>query len=136
VIIRSKLLITALLNLVAFTLLVRAQQTGNTAMPASLDKEALDYFAKRENGNLEGYLKRIRPVAVSADQRARLVASIRIEDIVLPSFQRQAKLDALRPILTYHDRAGIDVKVVRLGWPGPDSLREQQSLFQRRPLTF
>jgi hypothetical protein len=54
------------------------------------------------------------------DQRARLVASIRKEDIVSPSFQRQAKLDALRPILTYHDRAGIEVKVVRLGlaWDG------------------
>ena len=119
-IIRSKLFITTLLNLAAFTLLVRAQQTGNTAMPASLGKEALDYFAKSENGNLESYLKRIRPVGVSADRRARLVASIRKEDIVSPSFQRQAKLDALRPILIYHDRAGIEVKVVRLGlaWAG------------------
>jgi len=120
VIIRSKLLITTLLNLAAFTLLVHAQQTGNTAMPASLGKAALDYFAKSENGNLESYLKRIRPVGVSADRRARLVASIRKEDIVSPSFQRQAKLDALRPILIYHDRAGIEVKVVRLGlaWAG------------------
>jgi hypothetical protein len=120
VIIRSKLLITALLNLVAFTLLVRAQHTGKPAMPASLGEEALDYFAKSENGNLESYLRRIRPVGVSADRRARLVASIRKEDIVSPSFQRQAKLDQLLPILTYHDRGGIEVKVVRLGlaWAG------------------
>jgi hypothetical protein len=118
----SKLLSTALLNLLVFTMfsVAPAQETSRAAMSGSVARQALQYFAKTENGDLDDYLKSIRPAGVSADQRVRLVASIRKEDIVSPSAQRQAKLDALRPILAYHDRAGIEVKILRLGlaWAG------------------
>ena len=52
---------------------------------------------------------------VSPDQRARLIAMIRKEDVVSPSAQRQAKLDAVRPVLEYHERSTIEVKILRLG---------------------
>jgi hypothetical protein len=118
----SKLVITALPNLLVFTIfsIAHAQKTDKSAISASVDQQALQYFAKTEKGDLGEYVKSIRPAGVSAEQRSRLVASIRKEDIVSPSPQRQAKLDALVPILTYHDRAGIEVKILRLGlaWAG------------------
>jgi hypothetical protein len=118
----SKLLSTALINLLVFTMFsaAPAQETSRAAMSGSVAQQALQYFAKTENGDLDDYLKSIRPAGVAADQRVRLVASIRKEDIVSPSAQRQAKLDALRSILAYHDRAGIEVKILRLGlaWAG------------------
>jgi hypothetical protein len=98
---------------------VQAQESGKAALSGSVAQQALQYFAT-EKGDLKDYLKSIRPAGVSADRRARLVASIKKEDIISPSAQRQAKLDALRPILAYHDRAGIEVKILRLGlaWAG------------------
>lgn len=95
-------------------------QNAKAALSRSVAERTLQYFEKRGKGDLEDYLKSIRPAGVSADLRARLVSSIRKEDIVLPSAQRQAKLDALPPILAYHDRAGIEVKILRLGlaWAG------------------
>ena len=62
------------------------------------------------------------PAGISAEQRARLVASIRKEDIVAPSPERQTKLNALRPVLEYHERAAVEVKILRfpiaLAWAG------------------
>lgn len=99
---------------------VRAQEYAKADPPNIVAERALQYFEKTGKGDLEDYLKSIRPSGVSADRRARLVASIKKEDIVSPSAPRQAKLDALRPILAYHDRAGIEVKILRLGlaWAG------------------
>ena len=100
--------------------LVRAQESGKATLPGTVAQKALQYFAKTEQGDFEDFLKSIRPAGVSADRRVRLLASIKKEDIVSPSARRQAKLDALRPILAYHDRAGIEVKILRLGlaWAG------------------
>ena len=118
----SKVLITAILDLLVFTMsrAVDAQDTGRAAKSGRVALRAFHYFEITDKGDLEDYLKSIRPVGVSADRRVRLVASIKKEDIVLPSAKRQAKLDALRPILAYHDRAGIEVKLLRLGlaWAG------------------
>ncbi|HEU4388748.1 MAG TPA: M48 family metalloprotease [Blastocatellia bacterium] len=103
---------------------VRAQERGKASLPGSVATQAFQYFAqysgKTEKSDLENCLTSIRPAGVSADRRLRLVASIRKEDIVSPSAQRQIKLDALRPILAYHDRAGVEVKILRLGvaWAG------------------
>jgi hypothetical protein len=92
------------------------QENGRAAaLSSSIADRALQYFEKAGKGDLGEYLKSIRPAAVSAGRGAQLVASIKKEDIVSPSARRQAKLDALRPILAYHDRAGIEVKILRLG---------------------
>jgi hypothetical protein len=118
----SKVLITALLNLLVFTRFnaVQAQEAARTTKPGTVARQAFQYFEETEKDDLEDYLRSIRPAGVSADRRGRLVASIRKEDIVLPSAQRQAKLDALRPILAFHDRADIEVKILRLrlAWAG------------------
>jgi len=103
---------------------VHGQENGNAALSSSVAERTLQYFdqyfERSGNGDLDSYLKSIRPAGISADQRARLVASIKKEDIISPSAERQIKLDALRPILAYHDRAGIEVKILRLGlaWAG------------------
>ena len=99
---------------------VHGQENGKPVQSSNVAERALQYFEKTGEVDLDSYLKSIRPARVSADRRARLVASIKKEDVVSPSAQRQAKLDALRPILAYHDRAGIEVKILRLGlaWAG------------------
>ena len=99
---------------------VCGQESAKSGLSGNVAQQALQYFAKAEKDDLAGYLKSIRPAGVSAERRVRLVASIRKEDIISPSAQRQAKLDALRPILAYHDRADIEVKILRLGlaWAG------------------
>jgi hypothetical protein len=99
---------------------VYGEENGKPALSSGVAERTLQYFEKTGKGDLGDYLKSIRPAGVSADRRARLVASIKKEDIVSPSAQRQAKLDALRAILAYHDRAGVEVKILRLGlaWAG------------------
>lgn len=104
--------------------LIQAQAITNASSPKSETGLALQYFTQIGNGkgNLDEYLKSIRPVGVSAEQRARLVASIRKEDIVAPSPERQIKLNALRPVLEYHERAAVEVKILHfpipLAWAG------------------
>jgi Peptidase family M48 len=99
---------------------VHGQENGRAGGSSSVAERTLQYFEKTAKGDLASYLKSIRTAGVPSDRRARLVAGIRKEDIVSPSAGRQAKLDTLRPILAYHDRAGIDVKILRLGlaWAG------------------
>ena len=99
---------------------VHGQENRKAALSSSVAERVIQYFEKTGKEDLGDYLKSIRPAGVSADHRVRLVASIRKEDIVSPSAQRQAKLDALRPILACHDRAGIEVKILQLGlaWAG------------------
>src|SRR6185295_2936834 len=62
---------------------------------------ALRYFAATRQRSWSGYLKGIRPAAVSAELRARSLAMVRKEDVIEPSADRQAKLNALRPVLEY-----------------------------------
>jgi hypothetical protein len=99
---------------------VYGQENGKAAQSGSVAERALRYFEKTGKGDLDGYLKSIRPAGVSADRRARLVASIKKEDIVSPSADRQAKLDSLRPVLNYHERSTVEIKILRLGlaWAG------------------
>jgi hypothetical protein len=103
---------------------LQAQEIGKASSPKTEAELALQYFKQIGNGkgNLDVYLKSIRPAGISAAERARLVASIRKEDIVAPSPERQIKLNALRPVLEYHERAAVEVKVLRfpmaLAWAG------------------
>jgi hypothetical protein len=82
---------------------------------------AFQYFAPTRQRSWDDYLKSIRPAAVSADRKARSLAMVRKEDLIEPSAERQAKLDALRPVLAYLERdVVIEVKILRLGlaWAG------------------
>lgn len=82
---------------------------------------AFQYFAPTRQRSWDDYLKSIRPAAVSADRKARALAMVRKEDVIAPSAERQAKLDALRPVLEYLERdVAIEVKVLRLelAWAG------------------
>jgi len=104
--------------------LLHAQEISKVSSSAGEAELALQYYQQIGNGkgNLDEYLKSIRPVGISAEQRARLVASIRKQDIVAPSPERQIKLNALRPVLEYHERATLEVKILRfpiaLAWAG------------------
>ena len=104
--------------------LLHGQEFSKVSPSGSEAKLALQYFNVIGNGkdNLDECLKSIRPVGISAEQRARLVASIRKEDIVAPSPERQTKLNALRPVLEYHERSAVEVKILRfpivLAWAG------------------
>jgi Zn-dependent protease with chaperone function len=84
---------------------------------------ALDYFARGYPHPWDGDLKGLRPPPVSADRRARSLTMVRTEDVVEPSRERRAKLDALQPILVYLEREGvIEVKLLRppgeMAWAG------------------
>lgn len=82
---------------------------------------AFQYFAQTRQRSWDDYLKSIRPAAVSADKKARALAMVRKEDVIEPSAERQAKLDALRPVLAYLERdVAIEVKILRLelAWAG------------------
>lgn len=82
---------------------------------------AFQYFAQTGRRSWDDYLKSIRPAAVSADKKARSLAMVRREDVIEPSAERQAKLDALHPVLEYLERdTGIEVKILRLrlAWAG------------------
>lgn len=95
-------------------------QDRRAALSSSVAERTIQYFEKTGKGDLGDYLRSIRPAGVSAQQRARLVMMIRKEDIVSPSAQRQSKLDALRPVLEFHERSAVEVKILRLGlaWAG------------------
>ena len=82
---------------------------------------AFEYFARGDRQAWDGYLKSLRPPPVSADRRARSSAMVPKEEVIEPSPKRQAKLDALQPVLAYLEReSAIAVKLVRLGpaWAG------------------
>jgi hypothetical protein len=89
--------------------------------PDALGVRALQYFAWTGRHTWDDSLKRIRPAAVSAARRARSLAMVRKEDMIEPSAARQAKLDALRPVLEYLERdTVVEVKILRLrlAWAG------------------
>jgi hypothetical protein len=82
---------------------------------------ALRYFTETRGLSLDRYLKTLRPPGISAEAKARSLAMVRGQDIVTPSAARQAKLDALQPLLEYLERDSItDVRVLRVGlaWSG------------------
>jgi hypothetical protein len=90
-------------------------QTIKTA--ASLDSvtlKALTYFEQIEGRRFDDYLSQIRPVALAPKLRARVLNMLSKDDLVLPSAQDRAKLEALEPILKYHQRNSvIDLRVLR-----------------------
>jgi hypothetical protein len=101
----------------ALTFLSSARLSGAASPEAA---RALQYFAPSPR-SWDTYLESIRPAAVSADRKARALAMVRKEDVIEPSVERQAKLEALRPVLEYLQRdAVVEVKILRLrlAWAG------------------
>jgi len=92
-----------------------AQTNKTSASPGSASSTALAYFEKVHNRSFDDFLKSIRPYRLAPELKARVIGMLRKEDIVTASAKAQAKLDALAPILKYHDRSSvIDLKVMRL----------------------
>jgi peptidase M48-like protein len=92
-----------------------------SGIPDAIGVRALQYFASTGPRSWNESLKRLRPAAVSAARRARSLAMVRKEDMIEPSFARQAKLDALRPVLEYLERdTVVEIKILRLklAWAG------------------
>ena len=89
--------------------------------PDAIGIRALQYFASTGPRRWDDSLKRIRPATVSAERRARSLAMVRKEDMIEPSAERQARLDALHPVLEYLERDSVvEVKILRLrlAWAG------------------
>lgn len=96
----------------------RAQHDSKPNGVQSPFDRAVRYFEAKPD--FDDYLRTIRPAPISIAQKTRLLSMIRQEDIVEPSVERRVKLDSLHPILAYHDRTNIEVKILRLGlaWAG------------------
>ena len=99
---------------------VLCQALSRAPVGLNSSERAVQFFRKMGNVDLDAYLKRMRRPGISQQERERWVATIRKEDIILPSAERQAKLDKLQPVLDYHERSSIQVKILRLGlaWVG------------------
>jgi len=92
-----------------------AQTNKTSVSPASTATTGLAYFEKVHNRSFDDFLKSIRPYRLAPELKTRVIGMLRKEDIVIASPKAQAKLDALAPILKYHDRSSvIDLKVMRL----------------------
>jgi hypothetical protein len=103
---------------------VTVSEGGVPARQHSLGVAGSRAFGCLARGNRDAWdacLKSLRPTPVPADRRARSIAMIRKQDVVEPSLEQAAKLDALRPVLTYLERDfTIEVKLLRvdLAWAG------------------
>src|SRR5215471_5010688 len=105
--------IISLLLLSSISRPVQGQRSCKTSAATKATEDALHYFQKTCPGDLDRCLKSIRPAGVSATDRIRLISIIRSEDVVPPSAERQAKLDGLIPILRFHERPDVAIKIVR-----------------------
>lgn len=96
-----------------------AAKAGDRPAVRGTDR-ALEYFANTGGRSLDDYVTSLRPPAISAEARARSLAMFR-PHVVRPSMPRQAKLDALQPVLEHLERGSItEVTILRLGlaWAG------------------
>lgn len=82
---------------------------------------AFEYFARGDHHAWDDYLKSLRPAPASADRRLHSLAMVRKEDVLEPSPEQKAKLDALQPVLSYLERDSVtEVRILRLdlAWAG------------------
>jgi len=92
---------------------------GQTAAPKAplgiITRKTLEYFRQISDQGFNDFLRNIRPEKISPTSRAQMLSLLRKEDLVTPSAEGQAKLDALAPILGYHERNSvIEIKVLRV----------------------
>src|SRR5881397_3782421 len=83
--------------------------------PRNVSARVLSYFEHiSKEQRLEEYLKSTRPKPVSPALKAAAIANLPQNGEMEPSAEGRVKLDALAPILEFHDRKGvIDFKVIR-----------------------
>ena len=102
-----------------FALALITNSFGQTAKPqSSLNtpvRNAVEYFDQIKERRFNDYLRSVRPEKLSPTLKARALSLLRKEDLVNPSAKGQTKLDALAPILNYHERNSvIELKVLRV----------------------
>jgi hypothetical protein len=86
---------------------------GKFDTESSVQTKALDRFAGIREGHHRSYLTAIRPPRLSAELRARVIASLPSQGEAHPSGKTAKKLLELRGVLEYHDRAtDIEIKVI------------------------
>lgn len=86
---------------------------ADTPKLSNVSAKALQFFAQIEDANFDGYLKRVRLPQVTAAFKAHVLAQLAQEKSVKPSEKMQAKLNALTPLLQYHERhAVLAIKVI------------------------
>lgn len=78
-------------------------------------EKALEYFNRIKLQKPSDFLRRIRPLKISPALKYKALSLIPKEDLVIPSAGSQAKLNALAPILEYHERDSfIELKILRV----------------------
>ena len=90
-----------------------ARTWADTPKLSEVSAKALQFFARIDDTSFDAYLKRVRLPKVTAAFKAQVLAQLAKEKIVQPSEKMQARLDALTPLLQYHERdAVLDIKVI------------------------
>lgn len=86
---------------------------ADTPKLSEVSAKALQFFARIEDANFDVYLKRVRLPQVTATFKAQVLAQLAKEKGVKVSEKMRAKLDALMPLLQYHERdAVLEIKVI------------------------
>jgi len=82
---------------------------------AKIISATLDRLRPVQAGDFRGYFKAIRPPRLSDAMKCQVLASLPPEGEVTPAANAVAKLDALAPILAYHDRESfVELKVINV----------------------
>ncbi|HEX4945547.1 MAG TPA: M48 family metalloprotease, partial [Blastocatellia bacterium] len=86
---------------------------ADTPKLSEVSTKALQFFAQIEDANFDVYLKRVRLPQVTAAFKAQVLAQLAQEKTVKPSEKMQARLNALTPLLQYHERhAVLDIQII------------------------
>lgn len=86
---------------------------ADTPRLSEVSAKALQFFGRVDDASFDAYLKRVRLPKVTAEFKAQVLAQLTKEKSVKLSEKMQAKLDALTPLLQYHERhAVLDIKVI------------------------
>lgn len=90
-------------------------------LPTPADAQAIDtpttvalrFFEALPPGDIASALRTIRPPHISADERARVLATLPEKGELQPEADERAKLAALEPVLVCHERhLVLEIKVV------------------------
>jgi hypothetical protein len=74
---------------------------------------ALQFFKSLPHGDIGDALRGVRPVALSAEQRARAFLSLPTHGELIPTPDEVKHLASLQPVLAFHDRLeAVTIKVI------------------------
>src|SRR5262245_55277125 len=84
---------------------VRVIEAHRTRGPVT---EALRFFGALAHGDSgDGILRRLRPSPASEADRARTLAEVPSESVLVPDASERTKLAALEAVLIYHERLHV-----------------------------